>query len=73
MASTSASAHVSRVRTAAASAVPAAMVSGSPIPSSRTGSPTSRRSKRRSMRDASVNSTSVSVASASTRTPSLWI
>ena len=56
--------------TAAASA-PSAIVSGSPIPSRRTGTPTSRRSCPRSMREASQNSTSASVASASVRTVAL--
>ena len=53
---------------AAAATVPSAMVSGSPMPSRRSGRPTSRRRWRRSMREASQNSTSASVASASVRT-----
>ena len=56
---------------AAAATVPSPIVSGSPIPSSRSGTPTSRRNSRRSMREASQNSTSASVASASVRTVSL--
>ncbi len=43
-------------KTNAAIAIPAAMVSGSPIPSSRTGSPSSARSFLRSIRAASVKS-----------------
>ena len=55
----------------AAATAPSAIVSGSPIPSRRTGTPTSRRSCPRSMREASQNSTSASVASASVRTVAL--
>src|SRR4051812_14975835 len=62
---------VSWSRTSAPATAPSPIVSGSPIPSSRTGTPASRRSSRRSMLEASENSTSASVASASVRTVSL--
>ncbi len=62
---------VSSPKTAAAAAAPSPIVSGRPIASSRTGTPTVRRSAPRSMRDASENSTSASVVSARTRTVSL--
>ena len=54
-------------RTAAATA-PRMMVSGSPMPSSRTGTSAARRSWARSMREASQKSTSARVASARVRT-----
>ena len=63
-----ASSTVSSPKIAAAATAPSAIVSGSPMPSSRTGSPTSRRSCPRSMREASQKSTNASVASASVRT-----
>ena len=47
--------------------MPAAIVNGSPIPSSRAGTAYPSRNARRSIRDASENSTSASVASASSR------
>ena len=53
---------------AAAAIAPSAIVSGRPMPSSRSGTPTARRRCLRSIRDASQNSTSASVASASVRT-----
>ena len=48
-----------------AASAPSAMVSGRPIPSRRTGTPTVAAQRARSIRDASENSTSASVASAS--------
>jgi hypothetical protein len=66
-----ASSMLSSPTTAAAATAPSAMVNGSPIPSSRTGTPTVRRSAPRSMRDASANNTSASVVSAKARTVAL--
>ena len=64
-ASSSASDQLRPVSVSMPAASPAASVSGSPIPSSRDGSAYSRPSARRSMREASENSTNVSVASTS--------
>ena len=55
----------------APTAQPAAIVNGRPIPRSRSGNRYSRRSAGTSIREASANSTSVSVTSARTRTCSL--
>ena len=66
-----ASAAVSWSKITAATTAPSAMVSGSPIPSRRTGTPTAWRSCPRSMREASQNRTSASVASASVCTVAL--
>ena len=63
-----ASPKLSSPKIAAAATAPSAMVSGRPMPSSRTGTSTVRRSAPRSMREASENSTSASVVSASART-----
>jgi hypothetical protein len=71
IASTIASVTLNWLKSRAASSVPSAMVSGSPIPSSRSGTAYSRRSRRGLIRDASAKSTTASVASASVRTPSL--
>ena len=60
IASTSASASESAGRSPSATSVPAAIVSGRPIPSSRAGTSNSRRSARRSIREASVKRTSAS-------------
>ena len=60
-----ASPKVSWSKITPAASAPSAIVSGSPIPSRRTGTPTSRRSAPRSMREASEKSTRASVASAS--------
>ena len=60
-----ASPMLSSPKIAAAATAPSAMVSGRPMPSSRTGTSTVRRSAPRSMREASANSTSASVVSAS--------
>jgi hypothetical protein len=73
IASTKASATVTPGRTAAPSSAPATIVSGRPIPSSRSGTATSRRSSRTEIPDASANSTSVSVISASSFTCSPWM
>ena len=54
-------------------AVPAAIVSGRPTPSSRSGTAYPRRSARSLMRDASANSTRVRVTSATSFTSSLPI
>jgi hypothetical protein len=54
--------------TAAPIRAPATIVSGRPIPSSRSGTANSLCSARNEIRDASANSTSVSVISASTLT-----
>ena len=66
-----ASPMLSSPKIAAAATAPSAIVSGRPMPSSRTGTSTVRRSAPRSMREASANSTSVSVVSASARTVEL--
>ena len=63
-----ASSTVSAPRSAAAATAPSAIVSGSPMPSRRTGTSTARRSCPRSMREASQKSTSARVASARVRT-----
>ena len=55
----------------AAATAPSAIVSGRPMPSRRSGTPASRRRRPRSMREASQNSTSARVASASVRTAEL--
>ncbi len=68
IASTSASARLMSGTTATPISVPAAIVSGRPSPSRRSGTANSRRSARSEMRDASANSTSVSVISASSFT-----
>ena len=67
----STSARLNEPNSPAPTAQPAAIVSGSPIPSSRRGSRYSRRSARTSIREASANSTSVRVTSARLRTCSL--
>ena len=66
-----ASQSVSAPNVAAAATVPSAMVSGSPMPSRRSGTLTSPRRWRRSTREASQKSTSARVASASVRTAPL--
>ena len=66
-----ASSKLSAPKIAAAATAPSAIVSGSPTPSRRSGTWTWRRSSPRSIRDASQNSTSASVASASVRTVAL--
>jgi hypothetical protein len=71
IASSSASPRLSSPKRPAASAQPARIVSGRPIPSSRSGTAYSRRSAPMSIRDASAKSTRVSVTSASSRTASL--
>src|SRR3954447_3071083 len=68
--STSASTRVTPGSTPIPTSVPAAIVSGRPIPSSRTGTANSLRSAVSEMRDASAKRTSVSVASASSLTGS---
>ena len=73
MASAMASIGTSSESTAAPASAPATIVSGSPIASSRSGTEYSRRMARKSIRDASAKSTSVSVASATRRTDSLSI
>src|SRR5690348_2362896 len=64
----SASGHSSDPNTTRAAPNPAAIVSGSPIPRSRVGTRYSSRRARRSMRAASPNSTTASVADASSLT-----
>jgi hypothetical protein len=68
MASTSASAKLIPGTTAAPINAPATIVSGRPMPSRRSGTADSWRSARNEIRDASANSTSVSVISASSFT-----
>ena len=68
IASTSASAKLTPGMTAAPIRAPAMIVSGRPIPSRRSGTANSWRSARNEIRDASANSTSVSVISASSFT-----
>ncbi len=70
IASTSASVKLIPGITAAPTRAPARIVSGRPIPSSRSGTENSRWSARSEIRDASANSTSVSVISASSLTSS---
>ena len=67
MASSAASTTVRPGRVRRAAPTPATIVNGSPMPSRRTGTASSRRRVRRSIRDASVNSTSASVDSAISR------
>ena len=66
-----ASQTVSTPKITAAATAPSAIVSGRPMPSSRSGTPKPRRSWPGSIREASQNSTSASVASASVRTAAL--
>ena len=66
-----ASQTVNTSKIAPAASAPRAIVSGSPIPSRRSGTEISRRSFPKSMREASEKSTSASVASASARTVEL--
>ena len=63
-----ASQTVSTLKIAAAATAPSAIISGRPMPSSRSGTPTPRRSRPASIREASQNSTNASVPSASVRT-----
>ena len=65
-----ASAHETAGNTSPPTSVPATIVSGKPIPNKRAGTEYSRRNARKSIRDASVNSTTTSVASASVLTAS---
>ena len=67
---TRASAHVDSPRTPRAARKPATSVSGRPIPSNLAGIPSSLRSARTSMREASAKSTRVKVASARSLTVS---
>ena len=66
-----ASQKVNSPKITAAASAPSAIVSGSPIPSSRSGTEAPRRSAPRSMLEASEKSTSASVASASARSVEL--
>ena len=68
--STSASTRLTPGSTPTPTSVPAAIVSGRPIPSRRTGTANSPRSAGNEIRDASAKRTSVSVASASSLTGS---
>src|SRR5262245_26377989 len=70
MATRSASGHARSGRTTSATAKPATIVSGSPIPSSRIGMCSDLRRAARSIRDASEKRTTPSVASAKTSTSS---
>ena len=67
---TSASGTESAPNSTGGERAPSAIVSGSPMPSRRAGTAYSRRSVRRSMREASTNNTNVSVASARSFTAS---
>jgi hypothetical protein len=73
IASNTASMNASRPKTATPARAPATIVSGSPMASRRRGTTYWRRSARRSIREASEKSTTVSVASATQRTDSLRI